>query len=175
MLGRLLWAAPFVPGFKERVRPLEALLSPRSAGEWTEECTAALNDILRVVEKRFTLAIADPHAPLQLAVSVGPETGMAVMTQQQADGEVRVVALVSRALSEYEKKRPPLEQKLHLARWALHRCRRFTATSPAVHLHIPEPAHVLVLADRLHHIRLEALLVDLASYGVTYGPGDDLQ
>lgn len=50
VLGRLLWAAPFVPGFKERVRPLEALLSPKSAGEWTQECTAALNDILRVVE-----------------------------------------------------------------------------------------------------------------------------
>ncbi len=87
---------------------------------------------------------------------------------------MRVVALVSRALTEYEKKRPPLEQKLHLARWALHRCRRFTATSPTIHLHIPEPAHVLVLADRLQHIRLEALLVDLASYRVTYGPGDDL-
>ena len=87
---------------------------------------------------------------------------------------MRVVALVSRALTEYEKKRPPLEQKLHLARWALHRCRRFTATSPTIYLHIPEPTHVLVLADRLQHIRLEALLVDLASYRVSYGPGDDL-
>ncbi len=85
-----------------------------------------------------------------------------------------MVALVSRALTEYEKKRPPLEQMLHLTRWALHRCRRFTSTSPAIHVHIPEPAHVVVLADKLHHMKLEALLVDLASYRVSYGPGDDL-
>lgn len=85
-----------------------------------------------------------------------------------------MVALVSRSLTEYEKKRPPLEQKLHVARWALHRCRRFTSTAPAIHVHLPEPEHVMVLQDRMHHLRLEALLVDLASYRCTFGPGDDL-
>ena len=85
-----------------------------------------------------------------------------------------MIALVSRSLTEYEKKRPPLEQKLHIARWALHRCRRFTATAPSIHLNIPEPAHVLILADKTHHMRIEALVVDLASYNVSYGPGDGL-
>ena len=73
-------------------------------------------------------------------VATGPGSGMAVMTQQQADGTVRVIALVSRALTPYESKRPLVEQRLHIALWALHRCRRFTATSPHVHIYMPEPA-----------------------------------
>ena len=80
-----------------------------------------------------------------------------------------MVALVGRALTAYEQGRSPLERKLHLARWALHRCRRFTACSPRVHVHIDEPEHALVLADKAHHLRIEALLVDLASYNATYG------
>jgi hypothetical protein len=80
-----------------------------------------------------------------------------------------VVALVSRSLTPYEKKRPPLEQRLHVVRWALRRCRRFTATAPRIHVNMPEQAHALVIADRTHHLRIEALLVDLASYNTTYG------
>jgi hypothetical protein len=102
VLGRLLWASPFIPGFKEKVRPIEALLSPRSEGEWTQECTTALNALLRDVEKRLTLAIANPHAPFQAYASLGEEAGMVVLTQPQACGAVRVVALVSRSLTNYE-------------------------------------------------------------------------
>ncbi len=32
VLGRLLWAAPFIPDFKARIEPIEALLSPKSSG-----------------------------------------------------------------------------------------------------------------------------------------------
>lgn len=31
------------------------------------------------------------------------------------------------------------------------------------------------MRDKVHHLRLEALLIDLASYGATFGQGDDLQ
>ena len=81
MLGRLLWAAPFIPNFKQRIRPIEALLSPKSAGVWTQDCTDALNELLRIVERRFTLAIADPHQPLEVEVAVSTDTGLAMITQ----------------------------------------------------------------------------------------------
>lgn len=67
-------------------------------------------------------------------------------------------------MTAYEAKRPPLEQELHVARWALHRCRRFTAVCPKVVIHLPDPAEVVVMADKTHHLRLEALRVDLESY-----------
>lgn len=164
-----------MPDFKEKIRPIEALLSPKGPGEWTAECTAALNDILRVVEQRITLAMADPYGPMDVFVSVGTDTGLAIITQHDPGGATRVVALISRGLTAYEKNRPPLEQKLHIARWALHRCRRFTTTSPAITVHVPEPEHLLVLRDRTHHLRVEALLVDMASYKVSFNKGDELQ
>jgi hypothetical protein len=76
-----LWASPFVPNFKEIVRPIEGLLSPKGQGEWTPECTAALNTILRCIEERLTLATADPYAPMQVYISVGQDTGLAIITQ----------------------------------------------------------------------------------------------
>jgi hypothetical protein len=79
-LGRLLWASPFIPNFKERVKPIEELLSPKGPGAWTKQCTQALNDMLRTIEQRLTLATADPYAPMEVYISVGPETGLAVIT-----------------------------------------------------------------------------------------------
>jgi hypothetical protein len=80
--------------------------------------------------------------------------------------------MVSRALTGYELKRTALEQKLYIAGWALHRCRRFTTTAPSVLLHLPEPEAVLVIRDKTHHVRLEALLVNLQCYNVTFDVGD---
>lgn len=171
----MLWASPFVPDFKERVQPIEALLSPKGPGEWTEQCTEALNEVLRVIEQRLTLAIADPYQPMDVYISVGRDTGLAMITQQGPNGRIRVIALVSRGLTNYEKKRPPLEQKLYIASWAVHRCRRFTTTSPSITIHIPEPEQVLVLRDRTHHLRIEALMVGMASYNVTFGKSDGVQ
>jgi hypothetical protein len=80
VLGRLLWASPFIPNFKERIKPIEALLSPKSPGVWTKSCTEALNELLRIIECRFTLAIANPHEPLAVDVAVSPDTGLAMIT-----------------------------------------------------------------------------------------------
>jgi hypothetical protein len=76
--------------------------------------------------------------------------------------------MVSRSLTAYEKKRTLLEQKLFIAGWALYRCRRFTTTAPSILLHVPEPEAIMVLSNRTHHLRLEALLVDLRCYQVKF-------
>lgn len=55
LLGKLLWASPFVPRYKELVAPIERLLSPKGSGEWTAECTSALNELLRVIGDRISL------------------------------------------------------------------------------------------------------------------------
>ena len=97
-----------MPNFKEIVRPIEGLLSPKGQSEWTPECTAALNTILRCIEERLTLATADPYAPMQVYISVGQDTGLAIITQQKGE-DTRVIAMVSRSLTGYEMKRTALE------------------------------------------------------------------
>ena len=57
ILGRMLWASPFVPGFKRMVAPLEKLLGERGSAVWTTECTDAVNKIARAVFRRMELAI----------------------------------------------------------------------------------------------------------------------
>jgi hypothetical protein len=49
ILGKLLWASPFIPEYKTLVAPLERLLSTGSSGEWGPECTAAVNQPTKVM------------------------------------------------------------------------------------------------------------------------------
>ena len=49
ILGKLLWASPFIPQYKKLVAPLEDLLSAGSPGEWGPECTEAVNELTRVM------------------------------------------------------------------------------------------------------------------------------
>jgi hypothetical protein len=104
LLGRMLWASPFVPDYKRLVRPIEALLGARDDARWTAECTEALNEIARVVFQRLTLAIPDAHAPLEVHVSVGEETGGVVMVQGG-----RAISLLGRRLTKTERKRCDFE------------------------------------------------------------------
>ena len=101
-------ASLFVPKFKEMVKPIEKLLTPKGPGVWTEVCTDALNSILRCIKQRLTLATADPYAPMEVYVSVGEETGLAIITQKH-NSDTRVIAMVSRLLTNFELKRMSLE------------------------------------------------------------------
>ena len=49
ILGKLLWASPFIPEYKRLVAPLEDLLSGNSPGIWTLECTDAVNKLTRLM------------------------------------------------------------------------------------------------------------------------------
>ena len=47
---KLLYAAPHVLHFKERVHHIEELLGAKGKAVWEEECTVVLNDLLRCVQ-----------------------------------------------------------------------------------------------------------------------------
>ena len=64
---------------------------------------------------------------------------------------------------------------MYIAGWALHRCRRFTTTAPSILIHLPKPESILVIRDKTYHLRLEALLVNLYIYNVTYDVGNQAQ
>lgn len=103
--------------------------------------------------------------------------GLVILTQAGLGTQVKIVGMVSRSLTPYEQGRPPLEQKLHMARWALHKCRRFTTSAPKVTIFMEEPEGVMVLNDKTHHLKIEAILIDLASYRAVFkvGGGDQYQ
>lgn len=71
LLGKFLWCSHFVPRFKELVAPLEALLSPKGGGCWTEACTEAANRLVQVIFSQIQLHQADPYGVLHLYPSFG--------------------------------------------------------------------------------------------------------
>ena len=107
LLGRMLWASPFVPNYKAIAKPIEALLACKGEARWTQQCTDALNEVARVVFQRFSLAIPDSKLACDLHVSLGESTGAVIIVQGE---EVqRAVALLGRRLTKTEVKRCPLE------------------------------------------------------------------
>ena len=78
-MGRLNYASAFVPDFKRRVRPIEALLR-RDGGNWQREHTDALNEIAELVYQRIRLGLVDFQQPARIHVDANASDGSAVMT-----------------------------------------------------------------------------------------------
>ena len=80
LLGQLLFAAPHIPGYKALVRPIEALLSPKTHPVWTVSCTRALNQLLSVIFARVRLTAANPTGQLTLYPSVSDNVAFVAFT-----------------------------------------------------------------------------------------------
>jgi hypothetical protein len=85
-LGKLLWASPFIPEFKKLVMPLESLLSSGNAGEWSPECTQAVNDLTKAMYDQVKLVQGDPNGEFYMYVSVERNVGL-IATTQEKEGE----------------------------------------------------------------------------------------
>ena len=79
MLGRLQWAAPFIPGYKCLVAPIEGLLAQRGNVHWTEQCTAALNTIINLIHSHLQLRLLDPKQPCKIYPNYDSEFALAVL------------------------------------------------------------------------------------------------
>ena len=75
LVGKLMYAVPRMPHYKEHVQPIKALLSKRGDVWWTGECTTAINDLLWCIYTRVHLVSADPYGSLVMYPSVHDRTG----------------------------------------------------------------------------------------------------
>ena len=75
VVGKLMYAAPHIPHFKARIKPIEALLSAKGRVLWDEQCTAALNDLLRCIYARVRLVSGDPYGSFVMYPSVVGDAG----------------------------------------------------------------------------------------------------
>ena len=57
--------------------------------------------------------------------------------------------------------------------WGLRRARRYTSLAPKISVKLGEAAEVACIADKAAHLRLQALLVDLSLYKVSWEVGDN--
>lgn len=83
-------------------------------------------------------------------------------------GVERPVAFLSRYLTKTEQKWGRLEQQVAVLAWGLRKARRYTSLAPEIVVRVEEAAEVACIEDRQCHLRLQALLVDLSLYKVTW-------
>lgn len=81
LLGKLLWCCPFVPEFKQLISPLEKILNPQHDGTWGEECTEAVNQLLKIIFGKITLHSAHPYRPVTVYPSAYDGVGFLAATQ----------------------------------------------------------------------------------------------
>jgi hypothetical protein len=162
-----LWCAPFVPHFKQLVAPIEALLSPKAEGTWTEECTRAVNELVRVIFAQIHLHQADPYGALTFYPSAGDQVAFLAATQVQGGKEVPV-AFLSRYMTATELKWTQLERTVAIVSWGVRKLRRYTTTASSIEVAVDGEEEVAVLLERAQHLRLKAFLLELQMYKVRW-------
>ena len=156
LVGKLMYASPHIPHFKERIKPIEALLSGKGRVSWTAACTAALNDLVRCIYARVRLVPADPYGRLVMYPSKRDGLGFVACLQGGAP-----VAFVLRALSRTEMKLGILSRLIAVVAWAVRRLRRYTTFAEEILVVLPDAESVVVALDTATHLRLRAHIVEL--------------
>ena len=174
ILGKLLWASPLIPHFKQRMVPLEKLLKGKGTVEWTEECTQAMNDPLAALHVSTKLQLPNFGGVFRLYPSVSGEFAFVAVTQPQGDAiQEAPVAFVSRRLTPTELKRTPVEQFVGVAVWATRKLKRFTTTAKQVVVVCPEEEWPTLLASEEVHLKVRAMVIEMALYNCKWMTGEN--
>ena len=102
LLGRLNYVSGLIPQFKTRVKPIERLLRASSDAHWTEECTAALNDLFQAAASHLHLELYHPGRPIQVHYSKGEGDCEVVLAQKTEAGDMRPFFLAGRKITPTE-------------------------------------------------------------------------
>ena len=106
--------------------------------------------------------MANPALPFFLYVDAAPE-GMAAILCQEDQGIHFPIHLLSRDLTEAEKKLSRPEALLLSTSWAMRKLRVYTEFSHTTIL-VPEKEAIKVYSDQEVHSRVKARLLDLSVY-----------
>ena len=85
----------FVPGFANIARPLHDLTRKNATFKWSDSCETSFTELKRLLTSPPILGTPRDDTDAS-------DYALGVVLQQEQDGEVRVIAYASRALSEAE-------------------------------------------------------------------------
>ena len=102
----------FVPNFANTAAPLTSLLKKDVAFSWKEEQEKAFRKLQDDLAKQTTLAYPDLSRPFILHVDASLYAVGATLSQETADGSVRLVTCVSKKLNPAERNYPTHEREM---------------------------------------------------------------
>ena len=87
-LGVLGYQQAFIPGFSHIARPLTELLQKNKTFEWTEQCTEAVKELIRLVTTQPVLIHPDPDKTFKLKVDASNYATGAILFQRDERGKL---------------------------------------------------------------------------------------
>ena len=93
----------FIKGFSRIARPLNALLNKDSDGEWTVKCQQSFEDLKRAIATEPVLQHFDPAKQSYVECDASDTCTGGILSQQDADGQLRPVAFFSCSMSPAER------------------------------------------------------------------------
>jgi len=86
-LGVLGYQRAFIPGFSHIAKPLMELLQKNKTFEWTERCTEAVKELIRLVTTQPVLIHPDPNKTFELEVDASNYATGAILFQRDERGK----------------------------------------------------------------------------------------
>ena len=129
-LGLAGYYRAFVENYAGVVEPLRALL-PKGAGfSWGNEQQRAFEQVIAAINTDAVLKIPDWGKPFVLETDASDIAVGATLNQEDADGRLRPVKILSRSLSSTERKYSATERELLALVWSIQRLRPYLAHVP---------------------------------------------
>jgi RNase H-like domain found in reverse transcriptase/Reverse transcriptase (RNA-dependent DNA polymerase) len=101
-LGVLGYQRPFIQGFAHIAKPLMELMKKEKPFKWTQECTAALGELINIVTSELVLACPDLDKPFELEVDASAYAVGTILFKRDKNKQRRDVGYFSKALNPAE-------------------------------------------------------------------------
>ena len=121
-LGMATYCAKFIPNFSHLSEPLRKLTTKNAQFRWTECEQRAFDNIKNALTSKTVMAYFDQTKQTELVTDASPWGLSAILAQKSSKyGDRRIVAYVSRSLSEVERKYSQTEREALAIVWAMER------------------------------------------------------
>ena len=116
------YCAKFIPSFSDISYPLCELTKKNALFQWTPQHQASFEKIKHMLTSDATVAYFDPYKETELTTDASPVSLSAILCQRTpGQNDRRVIAYVSRALSDVERQYSQTEKEALAIVWAIER------------------------------------------------------
>lgn len=172
-LGLVTYVGRFIPHLATRTDPLRALLRTGNKFVWSAKEQAAFDEIKAAVSDINNLGFFDPQDLSILVTDASPSGLGAVLLQEDAKGERRIIAYASKSLSELERKYFQTEREALGLVWGVEHFRLYLVGTKFKLVTDCKPLQFLFSRRSKPCARIERWVLRLQSfdYEVVYEPG----